>query len=90
MGTLNNYLIKPAIMAGLAAMLSSCPRAQAESQKDYSFYTIGTEIKLDPDLPALSVNSVYAADLDNDGKLDIIAGTNDGRIFIYKNKTKGK
>ncbi len=40
--------------------------------------------------PADGVTSIYAADLDKDGDLDVIVGTESGRVHLLENKILSK
>jgi len=40
--------------------------------------------------PADKVTSIYAADLDKDGDLDVIVGTASGRVHLLENKILSK
>ncbi len=81
MRTVTRHLIRPTIISGLAAILSGCLQAQAETKDQYSFDKIGIML-----LPNCEITSVYAEDINNDGKMDIIAGTKDCGLYIFKNK----
>ena len=61
-----------------------------KSTKSYEFKEYGVLDNLGFTMQWANISQIEAVDLDNDGDLDLVIGTEDGRIILYENKMPQK